>query len=93
MQGDGNDKMPIYYGLISKCSKLIAIKLCALSEKHAKVRRESVAGYAMDETLVCGSRAHKMVAKIYMAPARSIVSVDFEQLLIGWLPTATWHEG
>lgn len=37
----------------------------------------------MDETLVCGSRAHKMVAKIYMAPARSIVSVDFEQLLIG----------
>ncbi len=49
---------------------------------HAKVRRESVAGYAMDETLVCGPRAHKMVAKIYRTPARSIVSVNFEQLLI-----------
>ena len=33
---------------ISRCSKLIAIKLCAISEMHAKVRRESVAGYATD---------------------------------------------
>ena len=54
-----------FYLKISRCSKLIAIKLCALSEMHAKVRRESVAGYATDETLVCISeRAHKMVAKI-----------------------------
>ena len=40
------------------CSKLIAIKLCAISEMHAKVRRESVAGYATDETLVCGPKEH-----------------------------------
>nr|DAV99794.1 MAG TPA: hypothetical protein [Caudoviricetes sp.] len=25
---------------------------------HAKVRRESVAGYATDETLVCGPKGH-----------------------------------
>ncbi len=41
---------------LSSCSKLIAIKLCAISEMHAKVRRESVAGYATDETLVCGPK-------------------------------------
>ena len=41
---------------ISRCSKLIAIKLCAISEMHGKVRRESVAGYATDETLACGPR-------------------------------------
>ena len=46
-------------------SKLIAIKLCAVSEMHAKVRR-----------------AHKVVAKIWRTPARLIVSVSFEQLLI-----------
>ena len=43
---------------LSSCPKLIAIKLCAISEKHAKVRRESVAGYATDETLVCGPKEH-----------------------------------
>ena len=43
---------------LSSCSKLIAIKLCAISEMHAKVRRESVAGYATDETLVCGPKEH-----------------------------------
>mgnify|MGYP001720265881 FL=1 len=43
---------------ISRCSKLIAIKLCAISEMHAKVRRESVAGYATDETLACGPKEH-----------------------------------
>ena len=43
---------------ISRCSKLIAIKLCAISEMHGKVRRESVAGYATDETLVCGPKEH-----------------------------------
>ena len=43
---------------LSRCSKLIAIKLCAISEMHAKVRRESVAGYATDETLVCGPKEH-----------------------------------
>mgnify|MGYP003215351665 CR=1 FL=1 len=43
---------------VSRCSKLIAIKLCAISEMHAKVRRESVAGYATDETLVCGPKEH-----------------------------------
>ncbi len=43
---------------ISRCSKLIAIKLCDISEMHAKVRRESVAGYATDETLVCGPKEH-----------------------------------
>ena len=47
-----------FYLKISRCSKLIAIKLCALSEMHAKVRRESVAGYATDETLVCGPKEH-----------------------------------
>ena len=43
---------------LSRCSKLIAIKLCAISAMHAKVRRESVAGYATDETLVCGPKEH-----------------------------------
>ena len=43
---------------LNRCSKLIAIKLCAISEMHAKVRRESVAGYATDETLVCGPKEH-----------------------------------
>ena len=43
---------------LSSCSKLIAIKLCAISEMHAKVRRESVAGYATDETLKCGPKEH-----------------------------------
>ena len=43
---------------LSSCSKLIAIKLCAISEMHAKVRRESVAGYATDETLVCCTKEH-----------------------------------
>ena len=43
---------------LSSCSKLIAIKLCAISEMHAKVRRESVAGYATDETLACGPKEH-----------------------------------
>ena len=43
---------------ISRCSKLIAIKLCAISEMHGKVRRESVAGYATDETLACGPKEH-----------------------------------
>ena len=43
---------------LSSCSKLIAIKLCAISEMHAKVRRESVAGYATDETLVCCPKEH-----------------------------------
>ena len=47
-----------FYLKISRCSKLIAIKLCALSEMHATVRRESVAGYATDETLVCGPKEH-----------------------------------
>ena len=44
--------------MISRCSKLIAIKLCAISEMHGKVRRESVAGYATDETLACGPKEH-----------------------------------
>ena len=44
--------------VLSRCSKLIVIKLCAISEMHAKVRRESVAGYATDETLVCGPKEH-----------------------------------
>ena len=44
--------------LLSRCSKLIAIKLCAISEMHAKVRRGSVAGYATDETLACGPKEH-----------------------------------
>ena len=43
---------------LSSCSKLIAIKLCAISEMHANVRRESVAGYATDETLECGTKEH-----------------------------------
>ena len=43
---------------LNRCSKLIAIKLCAISDMHAKVRRESVAGYATDETLVCGPKEH-----------------------------------
>ena len=43
---------------LSRCSKLIAIKFCAISEAHAKVRRESVAGYATDETLVCVPKEH-----------------------------------
>ena len=40
---------------ISRCSKLIAIKLCAISEMHAKVRRGSVAGYATDDRLILNS--------------------------------------
>ena len=32
--------------------------MCAISEMHDKVRRESVAGYATDETLVCGPKEH-----------------------------------
>ena len=44
--------------LLSRCSKLIAIKLYAISEMHAKVRRESVAGYSTDETLACGPKEH-----------------------------------
>ena len=44
--------------VLSRCSKLIVIKLCAISEMHAKVRRESVAGYATDETLACGPKEH-----------------------------------
>ena len=35
--------------LLSRCSKLIAIKLCDILEMHAKVRRVSVAGYAMSK--------------------------------------------
>ncbi len=67
---------------IRRCSKLIAIRLRVISEMHAKVRRESVAGYATDETLACDpERAHKMLAKIYRAPARPIASVNLEQLL------------
>ena len=46
------------FSLVSSCSKLIAIKLCTISEMHATVRRESVAGYATDETLVCGPKEH-----------------------------------
>ena len=45
--------------ILIRCSKLIAIKLCAISEMHAKVRRESLAGYATDETLACGQKEHK----------------------------------
>ena len=48
----------LLFHFISRCSKLIAIKLCAISEMHDKVRRESVAGYATDETLVCGPKEH-----------------------------------
>ena len=36
---------------LSRCSKLIAAKLCVIPEMHAKVRRGGVAGYATDETL------------------------------------------
>ena len=43
---------------LSSCSRLIAIKLCAISVMHAKVRRGSVAGYATDETLACGPKEH-----------------------------------
>mgnify|MGYP007110343094 FL=1 len=50
---------------LSSCSKLIAIKLCAISEMHAKVRRESVAGYATDETLVCGPKEHTRWSQRY----------------------------
>ena len=46
---------------------------------HAKVRRESVAGYATDETLACGPKGH---TRWWMTLARSIVSVDFELLLV-----------
>ena len=48
----------LLFHFISRCSKLIVIKLCAISKMHAKVRRESVAGYATDETLVCGPKEH-----------------------------------
>ncbi len=44
--------------LLSRCSKLLAIKLYAISEMHAKVRRGSVAGYENDETLACGPNEH-----------------------------------
>ena len=49
---------PAVAGRLSRCSKLIAIKFCAISEMHGKVRRESVAGYATDETLACGPKEH-----------------------------------
>ena len=51
--------------LLSRCSKSVAIKLCALSEMHAKVRKESVAGYANDETLACGPQDHTRWRQIY----------------------------
>ena len=57
-----------FYLKISRCSKFIAFKLCAISEMHAKVRRESVAGYATDETLVCGPKERKDIedsCKVY----------------------------
>ena len=47
---------------LSRCSKLIAIKLCAISEMHAKVRRESVAGYATDED---GGKGIEDTCKVY----------------------------
>ena len=56
-QGRGMAWAHAAWGL-SSCSKLIAIKLCAISEMHAKVRRERVAGYATDETLVCCPKEH-----------------------------------
>ena len=75
---------------LSRCSKLIAIKLCAISEMHAKVRRESVAGYATDETLACGPkeytrwwqryRVHLQVL-LYRLILNSYLSVGFQQLL------------
>lgn len=37
--------------ILSRCSELIAIRLCAIQEMHFKVRRGSVAGYTTDETL------------------------------------------
>lgn len=37
--------------LLSRCSKLIAIILCAVQNLHFKVRRVSVVGYTTDKTL------------------------------------------
>ncbi len=42
--------------LISRCSKLIAIKLYTILEMHGKVRRGSVAGYAAVETFACSPK-------------------------------------
>ncbi len=51
--------------LLSRCSKSVAIKLWALSEMHAKVRKESGAGYATYETLVCGPQERTRWRQIY----------------------------
>ena len=59
---------------LSRCSKLIAIKLCAISEMHAKVRRESVAGYATDETLVCGPKEHARCWQRYRGHLQGLLS-------------------
>ena len=44
--------------ILIRCSKLIAIRLCAISEMHAKVRKLNVEGYSPDETLACGQKEH-----------------------------------
>ena len=63
---------------ISRFSKLIAIKLCAISERHATVRRESVAGYATDETLACGPNGHTRWWQRY----RGHLQVQLQRLML-----------
>ena len=51
---------------------------------HATVRRESVAGYATDETLVCGPKEHTRWWQRYRGHLQGLLyRLIFEQLLIG----------
>ena len=74
--------------VLSRCSKLIAIKLRAISEMHAKVRRESVAGYATDETLVCGPKEHTRWWQRYRGHLQGLL---YRLILNSYLTKAAHH--
>ena len=77
--------------LLSRCSKLIAIKLCAISEMHAKVRRESVAGYATDETLACGPKEHTRWWQRYRGHLQGLLyRLILNSYLMPSLPIQLW---
>ena len=78
----------LLFRFISRCSKLIVIKLCAISEMHDKVRRESAAGYATDETLVCGTKEHTRWWQRYRGQLQGIL---YRLILNSYLSQLTYN--
>ena len=64
--------------------------MCAISKMHAKVRRESVAGYATDETLVCGPKEHTRWWQRYRGHLQGIL---YRLILKSYLGQLTYNIG